>query len=93
MVPNHSDTQNLWSFEKVGAPHPRLFAKVANHIDESDHLGKFKPQELSNIILAYTKSEEPNQRLFEKIADHIVSHRNLVEFDPTRVNCYRIHGY
>eukprot|EP00571_Detonula_confervacea_P014827 CAMPEP_0172300956 /NCGR_PEP_ID=MMETSP1058-20130122/2953_1 /TAXON_ID=83371 /ORGANISM="Detonula confervacea, Strain CCMP 353" /LENGTH=54 /DNA_ID=CAMNT_0013010923 /DNA_START=17 /DNA_END=178 /DNA_ORIENTATION=+ len=47
----------VWAFAKAESSHPSMFGKVADHITALDHLGAFKPQELSNMIWAFAKAE------------------------------------
>ncbi|KAL7536607.1 hypothetical protein ACHAXR_007281 [Thalassiosira sp. AJA248-18] len=59
------------------------------------NLGKFQPQHLSNVLLAFAKAttdgssshpllfkkvEQSNPKLFEKVADHIIAHGYLSDF-------------
>ncbi|KAL7554549.1 hypothetical protein ACHAWF_018064 [Thalassiosira exigua] len=65
----------VWSFEKVGRRDEALFDEVARSIiardDSGDFLREFKPQELSNIAMAYAKSEIEAPDLFDRMGDHV----------------------
>ena len=55
---------------------------MANHIVDSDHLDRFVPQALSNIVWAYATAGIRHEELFEKVASHIVGLDRMVRFQP-----------
>jgi len=69
----------MWAFAKVWIFPPRLFEKVAIHIESHYRdLRAFTPQALSNITLAYAKAHAAtididHPRLFDRVAEHILS--------------------
>jgi hypothetical protein len=49
-------------------------------------LSGFKPQNISNIVWAYTTASESYPQLFKKVADHIVAQSNLSGFKPQEIS-------
>jgi hypothetical protein len=73
----------VWSFEKVGQRYPGLFEGVARFIVAPDNVREFKPREIANILLAFTKAGYGRRdvSLFNKLADHFVGLPNLEKFN------------
>ncbi|KAL7523783.1 hypothetical protein ACHAWF_000663 [Thalassiosira exigua] len=57
-----------------------LFQKVANYISGSNHINSFNPQNIFNIVWAFSKAEESNPSIFQKVAKHIIKLNNLNSF-------------
>ena len=56
--------------------HPVLFKSLADHVVGLDDLGKFNPQDLSNVVWAFTLVGAKHP-LFRKVAYHIKSMEGL----------------
>jgi len=63
---------------------PRLFEGVATAIISRD-LESCNPQALSNIVWAYTISNEPCHPLYKKVADSVIA-RDLEAFKPQDIS-------
>ncbi|KAL7528056.1 hypothetical protein ACHAWF_004292, partial [Thalassiosira exigua] len=68
------------AYKKPWASNPALFDQVAKEIVARDHLGTFKPQELSNILLTYSKSGVQSSKLFDKVTNYVIGLDSLGEF-------------
>ena len=76
----------VWAYSTANASNHQLFERLADHIIGLDRLDKFKPQELSNILLAYAKTGEEHSGLFQKVANHIVKLDSLRQFNEQDVS-------
>ncbi|KAL7527536.1 hypothetical protein ACHAWF_002217, partial [Thalassiosira exigua] len=64
----------------LGVSNPAPFDQVVKEILARDHMGTFKPQELWNILLAYSKAGVQSSNLFDKVANYAIGLGRLVEF-------------
>lgn len=63
----------LWTYARLGAPHPDLFRKTGDAVASLDGLQSFTGQALSNLVWSYAAAKERHPELFQKVADHILS--------------------
>ena len=62
-------------YPTAGESHPQLFLKLSDHIVAGSLVGRFKPQEISNIVWASATAGESHPLLFQKLADVAITRK------------------